>query len=112
MKIKVTVKNKCIECENYFNDEDLCQILNKGTDCYSEDDEDQLSGKYICKRCLEDSEGYGRCDFCSEDVAFHARDLKYSESGESFCTEHISETVMDDEEAEGWDDYSDYVNKD
>lgn len=106
------MNRKCVSCEKEYDESKMIPILIKGTDCYDEDDEEQLSGKFICKRCIKDSDDYGRCEFCSEDVAYHARDLKYSESGSSYCSEHISETYLDEDEENDREDYIENRTKD
>ncbi|NQX46949.1 hypothetical protein HQN87_16545 [Paenibacillus tritici] len=98
---------KCICCKRDFDEAKVLPIVEKGTDCYY--NEEDLSGNYICKHCLKVSEDYGQCDICSEEVVYHESDLEYS-GGEQYCSEHISETEMDEEE--DWDDYIEKINKD
>lgn len=100
---------KCKVCEKKFSETGMFPLVKKGVSCYS--DSDDLSQKFICKRCLAISDDYGKCSLCFEDVVYHMKDLRWSD-GSQYCKEHISEVQMDEEELEDWEDYIDYINKD
>lgn len=95
-------KRKCISCgEN----EKLVPIYERGTD---NGDEDDYSGKFICGKCLEESEEYGICELCDDDVAYHMEDLKGYGSA-LYCREHYSEVIPLDEEEEDLDSFGEYM---
>jgi hypothetical protein len=90
----------CEETENLY------AICERGTDCY-DDDDDNLTGKYICEKHLklselydtEEDNGYARCSVCAVssgvDIAYNMADLNNIE-GIWYCDEHKSEALGDD----------------
>jgi hypothetical protein len=97
-------KKKCICCGE--DNRKLIIIFKRGTDNGYEED---YSGKFICKECLEESNEYGICELCDDDAAYHIKDLR--EHGSSlYCREHYTEVIpSDDDEEEDWDSFGEYM---
>jgi len=97
-------KGKCIVCDSKKN---LISIYKKGTYCGG--DEDDYSEMQICRKCVKDSEDYGLCGLCPEDVAFHMEDLS-TDGFHYCCREHIQDILPEGEnDGEDMESYLDYV---
>jgi len=64
---------------------------------------------WVCPNCAASKDEYATCRFCDPDVIYRADQV--NERGECL-EEHNGESVMDDEEEKGWNDYIEYWTKD
>lgn len=63
---------------------------------------------WVCSNCVESEDDYATCRYCGPDVIYRAEQI--NDQGE--CQEHNGESVMDEEEKQGWQDLREYFNKD
>lgn len=74
----------CSDCDNKIDAQDIKYPVGDG---------------YICDDCFSPDE-YDKCVYCGDHTYY-----KYSQLNSSFeCPEHAGESIMDDEDAEGWED--------
>jgi len=59
---------------------------------------------WLCARCIDDNPDVASCDFCDDDLFYHAKTVNTSNE----CCEHAGESEMDDEEAQGYEDLAEY----
>ncbi|WP_110641089.1 hypothetical protein [Salinicola sp. CPA57] len=69
----------------------------------------QFVDGYVCETCAEqEAEAYATCRFCGPDVVYRAENINFR--GE--CPEHDGESVLDEEEEEDYESYTEYHTKD
>ena len=74
----------CSDCDNKIDAQDIKYPVGDG---------------YICDDCFSPDE-YDKCVYCGDHTYY-----KYSQLNSSFeCPEHAGESIMDDEDVEGWED--------
>lgn len=107
-ELPVHTVSELIETALTANCEQCGEKTLKSSPVYTESCEDDPDGQ-VCDRCssLHDDE-YSTCIYCGPGVIYRT-DL-INAAGE--CPVHAGESYMDDEERQGWEDYTENMSKD